>query len=266
MLYRARDAVVVTDHHFRKMPISMIARSMMYPTLAVLLCILPGSVVGQSIVNSKHDLSTGNSGTTQWQSTNESQVCIFCHTPHRASQSVKPLWNHQLPSTTTYAVYNSSTMDATADPEFAGSPSLLCLSCHDGVTAVNAIANSSSAGTPAMAGGYTKLGQVYYPGSIFSQYPGANIGGGYGSTGGTDLTNDHPINIVYSSTHADVTRGKLHNPSTHASGMGGTVEQAMLFNGKIECSTCHNPHNPTHVPFLRKSNAGSDLCLTCHNK
>ncbi len=32
----------------------------------------------------------------------------------------------------------------------------------------------------------------------------------------------------------------------------------------VECASCHDPHN-TSAMFLRMSNAGSRLCLTCHN-
>jgi len=33
--------------------------------------------------------------------------------------------------------------------------------------------------------------------------------------------------------------------------------------GKIQCTTCHNPHHNSYGEFLVKSDA-SDLCLTCH--
>jgi predicted CXXCH cytochrome family protein len=33
----------------------------------------------------------------------------------------------------------------------------------------------------------------------------------------------------------------------------------------IECSSCHDPHT-TNPLFLRVSNEGSRLCLTCHDK
>ena len=220
----------------------------------------------QTVVNSKHDLSTGNSGMTQWQSTNESQVCIFCHTPHTSIPAVKPLWNKSLPANTTFSIYSSPTMDVTPNGNFAGTLSLLCLSCHDGVTAMNALANNSTVGQPVMAGGYSRLGQVYYPGSIFAEFPGANIGEGYGGVVSNRLSNDHPVNFVYDPSHPDVAKGSLHNPDTHPSGIGGTVTQKMLYNHVLECSSCHNPHNPTHRPFLKKANTNSSLCLTCHNK
>jgi len=39
-----------------------------------------------------------------------------------------------------------------------------------------------------------------------------------------------------------------------------------LFAGKVECPTCHAVHDPGIQPFMRTSNAGSQLCLTCHSK
>ncbi|MCF6192532.1 MAG: cytochrome c3 family protein [Candidatus Hydrothermae bacterium] len=35
---------------------------------------------------------------------------------------------------------------------------------------------------------------------------------------------------------------------------------------KVQCGTCHNPHDNTNAPFLEASNTGSQLCLTCHLK
>jgi len=220
----------------------------------------------QSVIKSKHDLSSGNTGATKWQSTNETQVCIFCHTPHTPKGAIMPLWNKIKPTNTTFSVYSSSTMDASAGSDLNGSYSLLCLSCHDGSTPMNDLLSPSGVGKPLMAGGYTKLGDVYYPGSPFARFPGANIGEGYGGSEGRDLTNDHPVNIVYDASHPGVTKGKLYNPESQSSGLGGTVKEKMLFNNKVECPSCHNPHNPSIFPFLRKTTDNGTLCVTCHNK
>lgn len=37
-----------------------------------------------------------------------------------------------------------------------------------------------------------------------------------------------------------------------------------LREGKMECSTCHNPHGSTNVRQLRKGDSISDACTTCH--
>ena len=41
---------------------------------------------------------------------------------------------------------------------------------------------------------------------------------------------------------------------------GGTT------NVGIECASCHNAHNNSLGNFLRKSNAGSAICTSCHIK
>lgn len=223
-------------------------------------------VFAQSVIKSKHDLSSLNDGATQWQSTNEKQVCIFCHTPHTPQGSIRPLWNKANPTDAVFSMYTSPTLDVAANSDLSGSYSLMCLSCHDGSTPMNMLLNPSIVGQPEMAGGYTKLGDVYYPGSPFAQYPGANIGEGYGGIVGRDLTNDHPVNILYDASHPDVLRGDLFNPDASPSGLGGTVSEKLLFNKRLECPSCHDPHNPTEAPFLRKTTDMGLLCITCHNK
>ena len=35
--------------------------------------------------------------------------------------------------------------------------------------------------------------------------------------------------------------------------------------GKMQCSTCHNPHGATNVKLLRKGDSVSELCTSCHS-
>jgi len=53
---------------------------------------------GKSILDSKHNLSA--SGGNEIRATGESEVCIFCHTPHHARQDIPYLWNRRDPVTT----------------------------------------------------------------------------------------------------------------------------------------------------------------------
>src|SRR5208283_2245823 len=62
-----------------------------------------------SITYSKHNLAVSGPGTIR--SATESEICIFCHTPHGAS-SDGPLWNHQM-SVANYTPYSSTTLKAT---------------------------------------------------------------------------------------------------------------------------------------------------------
>src|SRR4051812_22035083 len=62
------------------------------------------SANADSVLNSKHDLSVTGPGPIK--ASTESEVCIFCHTPHRGTGE-NPLWNHSM-SSATYTVYDSS--------------------------------------------------------------------------------------------------------------------------------------------------------------
>jgi predicted CXXCH cytochrome family protein len=166
------------------------------------------------IQGSPHDISGEDLGT--------SDLCIFCHVPHNPlSQSDAPLWNHS-DSTQTFTFYDGSTGPATGT-------TMQCLSCHDGVTNIDAF--GGVAGTMDM--------KTKFPGTT------AIIG--------TNLQDDHPVCVAYI-----IKEGKFKDVS-------GSVA-VKLFNGKVECSSCHNPHLTENKKFLRSSNANSALCLTCHDK
>ena len=91
---------------------------------------LTGGQAFADIVGSAHDFS--NSGFSG------NEICVVCHTTHNADTTVTeaPLWNHELTSQT-FSMYSSPTMDAAQDAQPTGS-SKLCLSCHDGATAIDA--------------------------------------------------------------------------------------------------------------------------------
>lgn len=82
---------------------------------------------------------------------------------------------------------------------------------------------------------------------------------------GMDLSDDHPVSFTYNSALAGVDKG-LNDPSVTPSGMGGTVEKDLLKNGKMQCTSCHNPHQSKYPYHLIMSNEKSDLCFKCHNK
>lgn len=226
------------------------------------------SGTAQTIVGTRHDLSSSGSG--PWQSDPSTdpmdRICVFCHTPHSASPEV-PLWNHNLPvnpqNPEPFVPYTSSTFQGTYEWE-DNRPvgvSLLCLGCHDGVTAINSLRNNPEI---QMLGGFDQLGDVYYPGTPYHDGMGPNVGESYPS-GGTnvyvnDLSNDHPVSFRYD-TQLAIIDGNLVDPiDEQGSGLPGVD----LFEGRLECSSCHNVHSDLHSPFLVMSNSGSALCLACH--
>lgn len=80
-----------------------------------------------------------------------------------------------------------------------------------------------------------------------------------GALFGTDLSNDHPIAVTYN-TALDPAFNAILN------GKVGVLPLYGAGKNQVECGTCHNVHNNTIDPFLRATNTGSALCLTCHIK
>lgn len=187
----------------------------------------------QTIVGSKHDFTASGFA---WYTSDE--ICIICHTPHTADLTVAeaPLWNHEVTSAT-FTPYSSTTFDA--QPGQPDGVTKLCLGCHDGTTAVDSW------------GGTT--GEIVWPSF-------------HGDVMGTNLGNDHPVSFTYDAALASAD-GELADPTAVSSGLGGTIADDMLTGGKIQCNSCHDVHNGTGLEYLLvKSNAGSGLCLTCHEK
>jgi len=230
---------------------------------AVVTLCASASFAATSIVNSKHDLSSGNvTAGINIKSTTQGQICIFCHTPHNAVRNV-PLWNRNDPSTapSAYALYTSSatltsvTKRAKLD---SNSVSIFCLSCHDGtVSQIGSRVVNSGGNAMTMSG-------VWVAGGLTSD--------------GKSLTNDHPIGFDYSAAQAQDPTGL--NPTATASNTitGGSYPTKTIFykstavtgadntGNFMECASCHVVHDNTNKPFLRKDNAGSALCLACHIK
>ncbi len=212
------------------------------------LCIffISASLASAGVVDSKHNLSV--SGASTFRSTNETEVCIFCHTPHGASAN--PLWNRNLDSAG-YTMYSSPSMNATL-PSAPTGISLLCMSCHDGVSALNVLVNYGTVNPITMDQNYTKLGDLSYPPTHDPNLT-------------KDLSNDHPVSFTYDTTLANNDNG-LYDPGAN----GANITPLKLYGGKLECATCHDPHEEGTLtgtaPFLRMSNSNSDMCLKCHNK
>ena len=196
------------------------------------------------VVNSRHDLSVNSTGST-YTATTQSQVCVFCHTPHNANPA-SPLWNHKLSSGVTYTLYTSSTLGATMAQPAAGDNTKLCLSCHDGTVALG---NTVNDGTIIMKNSVTTL--PANAGSTYSPPRSTNLG--------TTLADDHPV--AFTPTLPTLPAF----PQVKSPALGDPVQ---LESGKLQCTSCHEPHqeaiDTTERRFLRKSNSGGAICTTCH--
>ncbi len=188
-------------------------------------------VYGQSVVTSVHNLSVSGPGGIKASA--ETEVCIFCHTPHNSSPQ-KPLWNRQSPGLN-YTLYNSSTIQSA--PGQPDGSSILCLSCHDGTIALGSVLSRTE--------------QIEMTGGI-SVMPDGH------SNLTTDLSDDHPVSFIYNVSLSSGD-GELVDPT----GLTGPVK---LQGEKMQCTSCHNPHDNSLPYFLVASRQYSDLCLYCHQK
>lgn len=184
---------------------------------------------GNTILGSKHDLSARGPGPVK--AATETEICVFCHTPHRALDEM-PLWNHAL-SSASYTPYSSSTMKAPVGQPTGASK--LCLSCHDGTTALG------------MVNSRRKV--IEMQGGVVTMPPGR-------SNMRIDLSDDHPISFSYNSALA---RGEMKDPAM-------LKDRVRLdARGDVQCTSCHNPHNDQFGKFLVQSNKGGALCASCHS-
>jgi len=205
----------------------------------------------QTVVGSKHDLSTGDYGDNK-------DACVYCHTPHGGSSTAgAPLWNRRN-DVTSFTQYSSPTMD-TQCPATPSSYSLACMSCHDGVNIAGAM---NSKHDLIVGPGGSVPDTTSYP-ECASCHPQYYTGGPPVRWLGVDLRNDHPISMAYPTTAQDP---DFLTPPDSLKGWGPLSTDLKLYDGKVECPTCHNVHNPSIRPFLRKSNASDVLCKTCHVK
>lgn len=238
------------------------------------------------VVNSRHNLgafgrhvTTRNSATAAGAVTGTTQICVFCHTPHHSNTDARPLWNRNMPNSGSYTAYGTTIAGTVVSTIQAGSASLACLSCHDGVTTFDNLVNAPGQGTAMPASGWTFYDEM---GAILLSSN--NLGFNTRVVLGTDLTNDHPVNITYNAGTAaslratnttianiDLSAG-LANTTAYFGWMtsnnwavsgfiSSTATIADLLradntsSGKVECSSCHDPHfsNGSYPEYTRDS-------------
>ena len=250
-----------------------------FRALVVLCAVLgSGSTFAAKVADvraTRHNLSAESAGTPTRTgtvpvrsvfATTQTQVCVFCHTPHNSqATNLAPLWNRKF-STSTYITYKSTSMDALA-PGMAGNAiegtldqpggsSKLCLSCHDGTLAI---------GTVGVVATQSPIMQMSIDGVVGTS--GVMSAGSGATTGdtrrlGKNLTNDHPISVTFTKAVADrdgalrpvhaTTQAWSDINGTAIVGLKGSSPKPLVpleatgtlagNRGQIQCGTCHDPH------------------------
>lgn len=258
-------------------------------TIALLALLLSAGLAeaqrSADIAATKHNLAVTSPGSVT--AVSETQVCVFCHTPHGSSKFPgSPLWNKQQ-SSATYTTYTSASLDAETISGQLGEPggsSKLCLSCHDGTMAlgtINVLGGQQNV-TIAMTG----------TGGGGTMPPGAGLQTGFTRNIDVDLSNDHPISLTYDTTLVNLD-GELFDPAV-ASQLGTRTPGSNfpipleatgpLGEAQVQCGTCHDPHikevgASASFKFLRlnrfqQGSPGQGLfdqstdivCTGCHDK
>lgn len=205
------------------------------------------------VSNTRHNLSVSNPFDDGVKARYETEICIFCHTPHNASPAY-PLWNHAISYGVNYITYESDTLKSYAPgqaPPIDGF-SKMCLGCHDGTIAIGALSGS------------LQIVETI-PMKLTTDNPGYL---------GTNLSGGHPISIIF-----DVILANQRNsdPSLLMH-LNWPIND---FNVKlyptqgaygVQCTSCHDPHggrgktiNGIKPPPFWQKETYSDVCLVCHN-
>lgn len=213
------------------------------------------------------------------------RVCVFCHTPHNATPiddelNPTPLWNHEFSaqdfSTGVYQWATPENTVLTVEDPLVG-PSRLCMSCHDGVVAVDQHGPSR-----AYAGSLTLTGDaaVGRGGDLTDDHP---IGFSYGqalvarNTSGLNFIELVPKEYMFAS--AVTPSGTAGTYDTVVRAQGGRLISDVLYQGDVmTCASCHEVHNKENVKqdvgtkgyqpnyLLYAKEKDSLICLSCHIK
>ncbi|MBI4823067.1 MAG: hypothetical protein HY805_02400 [Nitrospirae bacterium] len=231
-------------------------------TLAISLVV--AGIAMATVLSSKHDMRSRVTGNTT------TQICVFCHHPHRGvaadGTSRILLWNINGSAATNFPTYNSPTAPLGGDTNLGTSDaaqySRLCMTCHDGTVADGGfIKGTKEAGASASLGSLTINDAT------------ANLG--------STLADDHPVDFTYANaTGSDIKAKDASTTDPKVIGNVTAVKYPLYNDGSnatMQCATCHDVHRgeAVGIQFMRElDDAGvaysggvitaSKICRDCH--
>lgn len=130
-----------------------------------------------------------------------------------------------------YSVYMSATLRSVV--EQPNGSSRQCLVCHDGTRDLGSLWSS-------VRGRELLIGPLRGKASL-----------------GMDLSDDHPVSFVYDRI-LSMRKGRLADP--------GILPRGVRLDafGRLQCTTCHDPHANRYPKFLVMENSLSQVCTSCH--
>ena len=250
--------------------ITLVLCSLSWASYAVAEAIVGDPVLGSDdpILGSKHDFTGLNerAGVIAMSGVAFSDYgysCVYCHIPPEEA-GTEPLdyggidgWNRYVPALSRYQLFDSPTLNSkTGDPNPI---SMLCLSCHDGTMAVDMVVFKPATFDPSLDNAmHMRINPADDIESCGKCHNGEVAHDITVKMLGTDLRNDHPISMRYAGLeYDDVDFRAPDSPNGFNNGV-------KLYNGNVECMTCHNVHDPSKELLLRAN--AEVLCFTCHLK
>lgn len=196
------------------------------------------------------------------------QICVYCHVPHVASSvsGIGPLWNKRT-SSVAFAMYGG-TIAGNSTAAVPTNQSAACLSCHDGVSAINGVINAPGSGSQNIY-----VIDPYDPTTVLLNGPGDPTGrsvmtNSFVAVGKDGLTNDHPVSIKYIVGNASLREINTVLSTTNSSAaewLGATTVQDLLRGPNkdtVECSSCHDPHDTYFGMYRRMNNNDGKFWLS----
>ncbi len=205
-------------------------------------------------------------GDTSWHPTGAgTSLCGYCHAAHVPVTGIaRPLWVRASQTSKNFgAPYsNPNSLDANVLPvQSTDNYSSFCLSCHDGSAMFTEAAYTEGKRPRAATG---KLWADYENATVSHE---ANV-----VSGEFNLAHIHPVNFDYNAARALDPQGLYAAQSAtyvwsgpNATTPGAPITSVRLFDGYMQCSSCHNPHMKTGIGLVYSSAYGK-LCVSCHQK
>lgn len=203
--------------------------------------------------------------------TDSKDVCVFCHFPSVGApedgeaSNGKPKWQRSISLTHAFPIYDDIGRADLKDGGTVGSQSVACLACHDSnqAFAVTALSFDHPFGVPYRGA----LASARPAGAVLEKVTASPRPLRFGE--GAVEPEFRPAfegtvdgrKIFWASTQTNsYRRGKTDLPL-----YGRHDEEGGEIVPYVECTSCHDPHSSNPL-FLRISNSGNQLCLTCHDK
>ena len=250
---------------------------------------IAGSAPRTGISGSFHDISYLGATIGSYQQDDYQRVCIFCHTPHNAQPATSginvPLWSHDISTVnlTPYVWTAPDNLPIAFNADRLVGPSRLCMSCHDGVTAVDSHGPTQGSSRGANNGSSLLTSTGRYIDNLAITHPiGFLYQDALDARGNNEIVD--PNNFFIDRVPSGALAASSNTAPALRAGSGFTYTNKKikdtLYGGYLTCASCHDVHNtnnsandpsvtnPAHTPnyFVWAREQNSALCLSCHVK